>query len=71
MLSVCFSVVSGCVPVLIRELILSITLNDLKKSICTSLYPSLEEIKTKVVESGQKRRIKTPGVNGYVSLVYL
>jgi len=34
---------------------------------CPQKNPYLEEIRTEVIESGQKRKIKTPGVNGNVS----
>jgi len=48
----------------------SIKWKDLKKPIHSPAH-RLEEIRTEVDESGQKRRIKTLGVNRNVSLVYI
>jgi len=51
-----------------RKLILLIRLKDLKNPyVYPPIDPSLEEIRTEVVESGQKRQIKITGLNGYVS----
>jgi len=40
-----------------------------KTNICLPIDPPLEDIRTKVVESGQKRWIKTPAVNGQLCIL--
>jgi len=66
LLSMCFSIASGTFICKSHEFIFSFRSKDHQP-----LNPPIEEIRTEVVESGQKRQINTAGVNGCIPRLFV